>query len=97
MLGRAFDEYAYYLLGDTDEYGQQTQTTEPAGTIKAAIYERQGGVLDSPLYAGTEYVSLTAEPVADNVLIQYGGELLKVLYCMPRGMFCVSFLKVTGR
>lgn len=85
--------YTFSTLGGTDSYGLP-QTTENAGTVKLAIYTYTQNVADNIKYKDATYIGLTHDKtIADNYIINYGNEKLKVLYVNPKGRYIQVFLK----
>lgn len=93
MISNDFRTYNYFLYKDKNAYGQLTQSKEPQGTIKMAIYIASQAVQDNILYKDCNYVGLTRAEINDTYIIEYGNEKLKVLYVNPQGRYKQVFLK----
>lgn len=85
-------KYDYSTFGDKDEYGQK-QLSEVKGQIKMAIYTTSQSTQDNIRYKDATYVGLTHAKVDDTYVIDYDGELLKVLYVNNQGRLKQVFLK----
>ena len=72
--------YNYYVLGQLNSYGQPAIPKTPNGTIRMAINILTNTTKDYILYSSAEYIGLTNEAITDSYIIQYGEEMLKVLY-----------------
>lgn len=84
--------YNYFTLGTQDEYGQQTISNEPVGTVKMVINISSQSVQDNINYTGATYVGLTHAKVDDTFVIEYGEERLKVLYVNSKGRLNQVFM-----
>lgn len=92
MINSDMHTYNYFTFGDLDEYGQETLSKEPVGTIKMAIYNTSQSIQDNINYKGATYLGLTHNAnVNDTYVIEYGEEQLKVLYVTP-GRFKQVFM-----
>ena len=78
--------YDYYLTGSLNEYGEPT-LSEKIGTIEMDIQLTTQSLKDFPLYSNTQYIGLTTEAVTDKYVIQFGSEMLKVLYVNGFGRY----------
>lgn len=85
--------YNYFTYGEPDEYGQQQLSKDIKGQIKIAINISSQATQDNILYKNCGYVGLTKAPVNDSYVIQYGTELLKVLYVNSKGRYTQVFLQ----
>lgn len=83
-------EYATFIE-ELDEYGQQNIKFQ--GTIKIAIYTSSQSIQDNIRYKDATYIGLTQAKVDDTFVINYNGELLKVLYVNPKGRYKQVFMK----
>lgn len=93
MINADMRLYDYFTLGTQDEYGQQVESTEPAGQIKIAINVASQNIQDNINYTNCEYVGLTHNKLIDDTwLIQYGNTRLKVLYVNKHGRLTQVFL-----
>ena len=93
MINADMRLYDYFTLGAQDEYGQQVESTEPAGQVKIAINVASQNIQDNINYTNCQYVGLTHnKDVNDKWLIDYNGTKLKVLYVNPRGRLIQVFL-----
>lgn len=93
MINADMRLYDYFTLGAQDEYGQQVESTEPAGQIKIAINVASQTVQDNINYTNCQYVGLTHNKLIDDTwLIQYGNTRLKVLYVNKHGRLTQVFL-----
>ena len=94
MINTEMRFYDYYTYGAPNEYGQQTLSKDVQGSIKMAINTTTQSIQDNINYKDSSYIGLTHDStVNDTYVIQYGDELLKVLYVNPRGRFKQVFLK----
>ena len=100
MINTDMRNYDYYLYGAADSYGQQTLIKDEQGapkvqgSIKIAINTTTQSIQDNINYKDSSYIGLTQDSaVSDAYAIQYGSELLKVLYVNPRGRYKQVFLK----
>ena len=88
--------YNYFTTGAKDKYGQPQMpklTDTPAGQIKMAINLSSQAIQDNINYKDCSYIGLTQAEVKDTFVIQYGEELLKVLYINNKGRLKQVFLK----
>lgn len=92
MINADMRLYNYFSLGTEDEYGQQTISNEPVGTVKMAINVSSQAVQDNINYTGATYVGLTHAKVDDTFVIEYGEERLKVLYVNNKGRLNQVFM-----
>lgn len=93
MISAEMKEYTFSTLGELDEYGQP-QTTDNVGSIKMAIYLYTQNVTDSIKYKDCSYIGFTNDKtIADNYIVNYGNEKLKVLYVNPVGRFRQVYMK----
>lgn len=93
MINADMRLYDYFTLGTQDEYGQQVESTEPAGQVKIAINVASQTVQDNINYTDCQYVGLTHNKLIDDTwLIQYGNTRLKVLYVNKHGRLTQVFL-----
>lgn len=91
MINSNMREYNYFLYGDETAYGQVTLSKQPVGTVKMSITVTNQSVQDNIKYHGATYLGLTQHNVTDKYVIQYGEELLKVLY-VTNGRYKQVFL-----
>ena len=92
--------YPYYLYSDTpDEYGQSVlikdETGNPVtqGTVKLSINITSQAIQDNINYKQANYLGLTYDKnISDKYVIQYGDEMLKVLYVNPNGRLNQVFM-----
>lgn len=92
MINADMRLYNYFSLGTQDEYGQQTISNEPVGTVRMAINVSSQAVQDNINYTGATYVGLTHAKVDDTFVIEYGEERLKVLYVNNKGRLNQVFM-----
>lgn len=99
MINADMRNYNYFTYGEPDEYGQQTLIKDeqgaPAiqGTVKIAINTTNQSIQDNISYKGATYIGLTHDvKVNDAYVIDYNGELLKVLYVNPNGRLKQVFM-----
>lgn len=99
MIARDMRDYVYYLYGESDSYGQLTLIKDnsgeplPQGTVSLAVYNTSQSIQANINYKDCSYVGLTYnKSINDSYVIQYGEELLKVLYVTP-GRVNQVFLK----
>lgn len=100
MINADMRNYDYYSYGDLDEYGQpqliksESGQPEKQGFIKMAIYTSTQSVQDNTLYLNCQYVGITRDDrINDTFVVDYGGELLKVLYVGKQGRFKRVYLQ----
>jgi hypothetical protein len=96
LINADFRTYNYFTLGADNGYGQPKMPTlddEPEGEIKIAIYTTSQNIQNSILYKDANYIGLTHAQVDDTYIINFNGELLKVLYTNDKGRFKQVFLK----
>ena len=84
--------YSYFTFGSEDEYGQRELSEVPSGLIKMAINLTSQAIQDNINYKEAQYVGLTHSDVDDTYVIQYGNEMLKVLYVNPKGRLKQVFM-----
>lgn len=92
MIANEMKTYNYFTFGDNSGYGQPQLSKEPVGTIKMAIYVTNQSAQDNVNYKGANYIGLTKAVIADNYVIEYNGEKLKVLYVQPKGRYKQAFM-----
>lgn len=93
MINADMRLYDYFTLGEQDEYGQQVESTAPAGQVKIAINIASQSIQDNINYTDCQYVGLTHNRFIDDTwLIQYGNTKLKVLYVNPKGRLTQVFM-----
>lgn len=89
--------YDYYTFGANDDYGQPQLSEQKSGTVSMAINLLSHRIEDSLLFADAEYMGLTYDAtIDDKCVIDYGGEMLKVIYISPFGRFRQAFMKRMG-
>lgn len=93
MINTDMRLYDYYTLGQKDAYGQATAADAVVGQIKMAINITNQSIQDNILYKNAQYIGLTHAKVDDTFVINYDGELLKVLYVNNQGRLKQVFLK----
>ena len=94
MITRDMRYYDYYTIGSADEYGQVTMPTDtPKGKIKMCINISSQSAQDNVLYKNCSYIGLTNGTIDDNYIIDYNGQLLKVLYVNPIGRYKQVFME----
>lgn len=94
MINSQMKTYNYFLYKDADEYGQEQLTKDVQGTIKISINLTSQSVQDNIKYKDCGYIGLTFDAkVNDAYVIEYGEELLKVLYVTTTGRYKQVFLK----
>lgn len=96
MINADFKLYNFFTIGEKDAYGQPvipTKDTTPDGQIKIAIYTTSQSTQNNINYKDCSYIGLTQAEVKDTYIIEFGKELLKVLYSNPSGRFTQVFLK----
>ena len=98
MINTDMRDYQYYLYDTENAYGQETLIKDengenvPQGTIRIAINITSQSIQDNIKYHNATYIGLTHSEVTDKMVIQYGEDLLKVLYVNPRGRYKQVFL-----
>ena len=96
MINADMRLYDYFTLGATDAYGQSVipnKDSVPVGQVKMAINISSQSTQDNILYKDCSYVGLTHAKVDDTYIINYEGELLKVLYINPKGRYTQVFMQ----
>ena len=89
--------YDYYTFGADDDYGQPQLPVKASGTVSMAINLLSHRIEDSVLFADAEYIGLTYDQtIDDKCVIDFNGEMLKVLYISPYGRFRQAFMKRMG-
>lgn len=90
MINSNMRLYDYYLLDENNAYGQQTikkdENGNPIiqGSVKLSITNTNTSIQDNINYKNASYLALTHDKnINDTYIIQYGEELLKVLYVTP--------------
>lgn len=97
MINSSMRAYDYYLIGVDNGYGQITLTPEKQGEVQLSINTLTKAVTDDIRYSNASYLGLTQDKaINDTYVIQYGNELLKVLYVIPEGRYTQVFLSVYG-
>ena len=101
MINSNMREYSYFLYSEDNAYGQATlikdDNGEPVvqGTVKISIHNTSTSTQDNILYKDAAYLGLTHDKdISDAYVIQYGKELLKVLYIVPQGRYRQVFMKL---
>ena len=93
MINATMRTYSYFTFGAYDEYGQQTLSTAPVGTIKLSINTLSTNIGTNIKYKDATYIAFTQDKrINDTFVIQYGAEKLKVLYTIPFGRYTQVFL-----
>ena len=100
MINANMRIYNYFTYNEQpDEYGQRTLIKDDAGnpiaqgTIKMSINTTSQSIQDNINYKGASYLGLTMDAkVNDAYVIQYGAELLKVLYINSQGRYKQVFM-----
>lgn len=97
MINTDMAIYAYFTIGDLNEYGQvklPSIDAVPSGFVKMAINTTAQAIQDNIKYKDATYMGLTQNAnVNDTYIIQYGEERLKVLYVQPKGRYKQVFMK----
>ena len=96
MINSDMRLYNYFTLGERDEYGQEivpNKNTTPSGSLKISINTTSQAIQDNIRYKDCTYIGLTHAQVDDTYVIDYNGELLKVLYINPKGRLKQVFMK----
>lgn len=93
MINTDMHLYNYYTFGNVDEYGQPTISDKPEGKIKIAINTSSQSIQDNILYKNSSYIGLTMDAaINDKYVIEYNGNMLKVLYVNSKGRFKQVFM-----
>lgn len=93
MINNEMRLYDYFTFGERNAYGQQTQSAEPKGKVKMAIYTTSQSVQANINYINASYVGLTYDSsINDSYIIQYGDHKLKVLYTTKQGRLSQVFM-----
>ena len=87
MINTSMRLYDYFTIGAVDSYGQDTfNTSDPEGKVKISINISSQATQDNILYKDCTYVGITRDAqIDDTYIINYNGEMLKVLYVNPLG------------
>lgn len=101
MINSNMRAYDYYLLGDSNGYGQITlirdEEAKPVkqGEVNISITNLTKSVTEDLRYSDASYIGLTHDKsIKDTYVIQYGSELLKVKYVITGGRYTQVFLGV---
>lgn len=92
MINLDMRTYDYFTLGTEDEYGQKQISDVASGQIKMAINLTSQSIQDNIRYKDAQYIGLTHAAVDDTYVIQFGDELLKVLYVSSFGRLKQVFM-----
>lgn len=92
MINTSMKNYNFFLYGDDNGYGQPALSEEPKGTVKMSINITNQAIQDNIQYKDATYLGLTHADVTDKYVIEYGDELLKVLYVNPLGKYNQVFM-----
>jgi hypothetical protein len=87
-----FRTYNYFTFGTDNGYGQKELSAFPSGTIKISIFLTNKSIQDNINYTGANYIGLTHANANDNMVIEYKGKKLKVLYVNSEGRINQVFL-----
>lgn len=96
MINADMQLYNYFTIGTSDEYGQPQMpdlNSTPEGKIKISINTTSQAIVDNIRYNDASYIGLTRADVDDTYIIDYNGELLKVMYVNPKGRLKQVFMK----
>lgn len=96
MINADMQLYNYFTIGSADEYGQPhvpNINDTPEGQIKISINITSQSIVDNIKYKDASYIGLTKANVNDTYIIDYNGELLKVMYVNPKGRMKQVFMK----
>lgn len=88
--------YNYFTIGAADKYGQPqmpTKDSQPEGQVKMAIFLSSQSIQDNINYKDANYIGFTRAKVDDTYIIDYNGELLKILYVNTGGRLKQAFLQ----
>ena len=96
MINADMRLYDYFTLGDDNGYGVPAKSEDVKGQIKMSINIASQSVQDNVNYKECNYIGLTHANVDDTYIIDYEGELLKVLYVNPKGRYKQVFLATYG-
>ena len=101
MINSRMSSYDYFLIGDNNGYGQLTIIKDDNGNpikqgeVQLSISTLTKAVTDDLRYSDSTYIGLTHDKsIKDTYIIQYGTELLKVLYVNPDGRYTQVYLGV---
>lgn len=93
MINTDMRTYNFFTFGELDEYGQPQLSEAPKGKIKIAINISSQSIQDNILYKNCSYIGLTNDAlINDKYIIDYNGNMLKVLYINNKGRFKQVFL-----
>lgn len=87
MINMDMRLYNYFTLGEEDDYGMPKASTRPQGIINMAINTLNQSTENNVKYKTATYIGLTLANIDETFIIQYGEELLKVLYVNPKGRY----------
>lgn len=96
MINADMRFYDYFTLGEANEYGVPSKSEDVKGQVKMAINVTSQSVQDNVNYKECNYIGLTHANVDDTYIINFEGELLKVLYINPKGRYKQVFLATYG-
>lgn len=101
MINSRMRTYDYYLIGESNAYGQATVIRDSngdpiaQGTVKMSISTITQSIADDIRYTDSTYIGLTYDRnINDTYIIQYGNELLKVQYVNTDGRHTQVFMGV---
>lgn len=95
MVNTNLRSYDFYTLSTTtNEYGEFTVNNEVQGQVKLSINLLSKQIEDNILYSGASYVGITMDNVNDNMIINYNGTKLKVLYVNDFGRYKQVYMAV---
>lgn len=92
MINANMKNYNFFLYGDDNGYGQPALSAEAQGTVKMSINITNQTIQDTIQYKGATYLGLTHADITDKYVIEYGDEMLKVLYVNSQGKYNQVFM-----
>jgi hypothetical protein len=99
MINTDMRLYNYYSFGEKNSYGQpqliKDENGKPViqGSVKMSINTTSTSIQDNIHYKKATYIGLTQSALLDDKkVIQYGDELLKVLYINQKGRYKQVFM-----
>lgn len=103
MINSKMRNYDYYLLNHDNGYGQLVVLRDTdgkpvkQGDIKLSISTLTQAVVENIRYSDATYIGLTHDFIDDTYLIQYGNEVLKVLYVNKDGRYTQVYFGIYER
>lgn len=101
MINSNMKDYNYYLIGESNNYGQATIIKDidnnpiVQGQVKLNINIISQTLIDNIRYQDATYLGLTHnKDINDKYIIEYEGKKLKVKYINNRGRYTQVYLGI---